>query len=198
MQDTDLLIAHMLVKGYLDKVFKETLYKVQVYVKQGPLARRLDEGENFVIPFLAPVRASRNRSAKGAASSKKRKAGPHPRISGGSTRVHTSEDEDEDEDVIDISGEFGEEDDAFQADEPGPSSKRRRSGDRSSWVPTRVDDAMVDDDADDDSESEDEWKGNLRGAPVVTHRTLRTSPRKASGSRVVDMPCDDEIIEISE
>ena len=195
-QDTDLLVAHMLVKGYLEKVFKDGLYRVQVYVMQGPLARRLDEDENVIIPFLVPGRASHNRSAKGAASGRKRKAGPQSRMSIGSARTHTSEDEDAE--VIDISGEYGEEDDAFQEDEPGPSSKRRRSGDRSSWVPSRVDDAVVDDDTDDYSESEDEWKGNLRGAPVVTHRTLRSSPRKASGSEVVNMPCDDEIIEISE
>lgn len=195
IQDTDILVAHMLVKGYLEKVFKDGPYKVQVYVKQGPLAKRLNEGENIVIPFLVSDRASRSRSTKGAAS-RKRKAGPRPRISNGSARSHASEDEEAD--VIDLSGEYGDEDDASQEDDPGPSSKRPRSGYRSSRVPTGVDGAMVDDDTDDDSEAEEgEWKGNLRGAPAVTHRTLR-SPRKASGSGVVNMPCDKEIIEISE
>jgi len=197
MQDTEILVAHMLVKGYLEKVFKDGPYKVLVYVKRGPLAKRLDEGENIIIPFLVPDRASRNRSTKGAASSRKRKAGPHPRMSNGSARTHTPEDEDADADVIDLSGEYGEEDDVSQEDDPGPSSKRPRSGYRSSRVPTGVDDAMVDDDTDDDSEpEEDGWKGNLRGAPAVTHRPLRSSPRKASGSGVVNMPCDNEIIEI--
>lgn len=196
MQDTEILISHMLVKGYLEKVFKDGPYKVQVYVKQGPLAKRLDEGETITIPFLVPDRASRNRSTKGAASSRKRKAAPHPRVSNSSARTHMSEDEDEE--VIDLSGEYGEDDDASQGDDPGPSSKRPRSAYRSSRVPTGVDDAMVDDDdTDDDSEPEgDEWKGNLRGAPAATHRTLRSSPQKASGSGVVNMPCDNEIIEI--
>lgn len=187
MQDTELLVAHMLVKGYFEKVFKDGLYKVQVYVKQGPLARRLDEGENLIIPFLVPDRASRNRSTKGASSSGKRKACPRPRVSNGSARPYTSEDEDAG--VIDLSGEHGEEHDVFQEDDPGPSSKRRRSD-------CRLDDAMVDDDRDDKDESEDdEWKGNFRGAPAVTHRTLRSSPRKASGSGV-SLPCDNEVIEI--
>ena len=195
IQDTELLVAHMLVKGYFTKVFKDGLYKVQVYVKQGPLARRLDEGENVVIPFLVPERVSRNRSAKESASGKKRKAGPRPRMSNDSARTHTSDDEDEDADVIDINGDSGGEDDVFQEDDPGPSSKRRRSGDRPSWVP-RVDNATVGDDTDDDFEPEDDsWKGNLRGAPAVTHRTLRSSPRKASGLGV-NVPCDNEVIEI--
>jgi hypothetical protein len=37
-----------------------------------------------------------------------------------------------------------------------------------------------------DSESERdgaEWKGNLRGAPAVTHRTLRNGPRSGSSAQ---------------
>ena len=88
---------------------------------------------------------------------------------------------------------------------PGSSSKRPRSSYRPSMVPT-LDDSDVGmkngdtDAADDDDESEDaEWKGNLRGGPAVTHRTLRSSPRgKASftSGSGVNTIYDNEVIEI--
>jgi hypothetical protein len=195
----------MLLKNYLEKSYANGQYKVQVYVQPGVLARRLDEGQKLVIQFLLPGRGSRDPQTK--EGGKKRKAGPRPRLSNGSATTRGSG-EDDDADVIYLDGEVAE--DGFgQESAPGSSSKRRRSGYRSSGVPIRLDDSdagMADHAADDDdsefeSESEDaEWKGNLRGAPAITHRTLRNSPRKApvpSGSGVNTLGDDDnEVIEI--
>jgi hypothetical protein len=192
----------MLLKNYLEKSYTSSQYKVHVYVQPGVLARRLDEGQKLVIQFLLPERGSRDRQTK--EGGKKRKAGPRPRLSNGSATTHGSE-EDDDSDVIDLDGEVAE--DGFgQESAPGPSSKRRRSGYRSE-VPIRLDDSdagMADHataDNDSEYESEDsEWKGNLRGAPAITHRTLRNSPRKApfpSGSGMNTLGNgDNEVIEI--
>jgi ATP-dependent DNA helicase Q1 len=188
-QDTEVLVAHMLLEGYLEKSYASSPYRVQVYIQPGALARRLDQGQKLVIHFLLPDRGSRARHKKD--NGKKRKAGHRPRISKDRVAAHMSEDEDPN--VIDLSGEDWEE------DAPESSSKRRRSDYQPSCAPTRSDDARMDDATNDDSESEDaEWKGNLRGAPAVTHRTLRRSPRKAplpSGSGVKTI-CDGEVIEI--
>lgn len=198
MQDTDDLVAHMLLEGYLEKSYGSNPYKVQVYIQPSALAKRLDEGRKIVVNFLLPERASRDRRTK--EGGKKRKAVSRPRTSNGSAAAHVSEDEDPD--VAYLSGEDGQEGEDGRENAPGPSSKRRRSGHQPPPGPNRLSDVEMSDDADDDSESEDaaEWKGNLRGAPAVTHRTLRQSPRKASlpsGSRL-NMLCDDEVIEISE
>ena len=188
----------MLLEDYLDKSYAQSQYRVQVYVQPGALARRLDEGQKLVIQLLLADRASRNRQTREAG--KKRKAG-RPRLSNESATSHRSEEE-ENPDVIYLDEEE-EEDAVGQESAPGPSSKRHRSSYRSSGVSTRLDDldaGMHDDTADDDDyESEEaEWKGNLRGAPAATHRTLRRSPRKApfpSGSGVNTI-YDNEVIEI--
>jgi hypothetical protein len=188
----------MLLEGYFEKTYASGQYRVQVYVQPGALARRLDEGQKLVIQLLTPV--SRDRQTK--EGGKKRKSGPPPRLSNGSTATRGSE-EDEDSDIIFLDGE-DEEDGVGPESAPGSSSKRPRSSYRPSGVLTRLDDSdawMGDNIAGDaDSESEDaEWKGNLRGGPAVTHRTLRSSPRRKasfpSGSGVNTI-YDNEVIEI--
>jgi len=189
----------MLLEGYLEKTYASGQYRVQVYVQPGALARRLDEGQKLVIQLLLPERVSRDRQTK--EGGKKRKAGPRPRLSNESAATRGSE-EDEDSDVIYLDGE-DEEDGVGPESAPGSSSKRPRSSYRLSMVPTLDDsDAGMRNDninAADDDESEDaEWKGNLRGGPAVTHRTLRSSPRKASfpSGSGVNTIYDNEVIEI--
>jgi hypothetical protein len=194
LQDTEALVAHMLLEGYLEKTYASGQYRVQVYVQPGALARRLDEGQKLVIQLLLPERVSRDRQTK--EGGKKRKAGPRPRLSNESAVTRGSE-EDEDSDVIYLDGD-DEEGGVNPESAPGSSSKRPRSDYRPSMVPT-LDDSDVN--AADDDESEDaEWKGNLRGGPAVTHRTLRSSPRTSKASfpsgSGVNAIYDNEVIEI--
>jgi hypothetical protein len=201
MQDCDVLIDHMLLNKYLDKLITANAYKVQVYVKPGALSRRLDEGQ-FYIQLPLPGRVARNnhRAREGGRAGGKR----------------TNADVDV---VEDYSGEDGEER-LENAPESSSAKRRRRSNYHqhhasSSWVPAAAlemdSDSDVEGNADGDSESEPgdlEWKGNLRGAPVVTHRTLRnksSAQRKAvvasrpSGPSAVNaLPIyDNEVIDIS-
>jgi hypothetical protein len=109
--------------------------------------------------------------------------------------------EEDDADFTDNSGEYRE-DLVGQEKALGPSAKRRRSDHGSSWVPVPLNDAgwTTDVENDNDPESDDdEWKGNLRGAPTITHRTVRRSPRKARSPSAlgIDALRDNEIIDIS-
>ncbi len=184
MQDSDILIDHMLLKKFLDKSVTCNAYKVQVYVEPGAKSHRLDEGNKLCIQLPLSGRVTRkNQRARegGGAGGKRKNAGV--------------------EDVVeDYGGEDGEEDrvESFEnAPESSSAKRRRRSSNHqhpssSSSVPAaalEMDfDLDVEGTADGDSEyeSEDlEWKGNLRGAPVVTHRALRnksSAQRKAGGA----------------
>lgn len=202
MQDCDVLIDHMLLNKYLDKLITANAYKVQVYVKPGVLSRRLDEGQ-FYIQLLLPGRVVRNnhRAREGAGRA-------------GGKRTNA------DVDVVgDFSGEDGEERQE-NAPESSSAKRRRRSSYEqhhasSSRVPAAAlemdSDSDVEGNADGDSESESGdlgWKGNLRGAPAVAHRTLRnksSAQRKAgvasrpSGASTVNalLIYDNEVIDIS-
>jgi hypothetical protein len=193
MQDCDIVIAHMLLKKFLNKLITANAYKVQVYVKPGALSRRLEE-DQFYIQLPLPVRVARNnhRAREGGRAGGKR----------------TNADVDA---VEDCGAERGEED-REDAPESSSAKRRRRSSCHqhhasSSRVPAAALEMDFDPDADEDSESESEdmeWKGNLRGAPAVTHRTLRnksSAQRKAAG--VASRPSgalpiyDNEVIDIS-
>ena len=214
MQDSDVLIAHMLLNKYLDKLITSNAYKEQVYMKPGALSRRLDESQKFCIQLLLPERVVRNNHRAregGRASGKRRNA--------------------DIDDVEDYSGEDGEEDRVERlgnSPESSSAAKRRRRSSynqhhaSSSRVPAAVAaaaaleidfDSGVEEDADEDSEyeSEDlEWKGNLRGALAVAHRTLRNkshgraqrkagvASRPSGASEMDELPIfDDEVIDIS-
>ena len=209
MQDSDVLIAHMLLNKYLDKLITSNAYKFQVYMEPGALSRRLDESQKFCIQLLLPERVVRNnhRARGGRASGKRRNA--------------------DIDDVEDYSDEDGEEDRVERlgnTPESSSAAKRRRRSSynqhhaSSSRVPAaaalEIDvDSGMEEDADDDSEyeSEDlEWKGNLRGAPAAAHRTLRNkshggaqrkagvASRLSGASEINKLPIyDDEVIDIS-
>lgn len=212
MQDTEMLIANMLLERFLDKSYTSNAYKVQVYIKPGTLSRRLDEGQKLSIHLLLSERAARNnRLVKegGGPGGKRKAAGKRPikRMSNGaSATVGDGSEEDEDADadadiVVDYSDEDGDEEGWIgreNAPESSSAKRRRRSSNQhqhqsSSWVPSA---AALDVDFDvggnqqeevvPDSESERdgiEWKGNLRGAPAVTHRTLRNGLRSGSSAQ---------------
>jgi hypothetical protein len=207
MQDCDILIGHMLVKKFLDKVITSNTYKVQVYVKAGALSRRIDEGDKLEIQ-LPRVARNNHRARKGGRADGKRK----------NTDV---------EDVVeDYGGEDGEADriERLENGAESSSAKRRRrsshhqphASSSAVTVPAAalgmdIDDSDVEVNADADSEyeSEDlEWKGNLRGAPAVAHRTLRNkssaqgkagvAPRPSGAREMNALPIyDDEVIDIS-
>jgi hypothetical protein len=197
MQDSDILIDHMLLKKFLDKLITSNAYKEQVYVKPGALSRRLDQGEKFCIQLPLTGRVARNnhRAREGGRAGGKR----------------TNADVDVVEDYV---GKDGEED-RGNAPESSSAKRRRRSSydqhhasSSSSVLAAALEmdlDSDVEGNADEDSEYESEdmqWKGNLRGAPVVTHRTLRnknSAQRKAgAASRPSALPIyDDEVIDIS-
>ena len=205
MQDSDILIDHMLLKKFLDKSVTCNAYKVQVYVEPGALSHRLDQGNKLCIQL--PVRVARNkqRAREGGGAGGKRKNA----------------------NVEDVVKEYGEGDgeDRIESLEDAPESssakRRRRSSNHqssSSSVPAAAlemdfDSDVEGNDADGDPEyeSEDlEWKANLRGAPVVTHRTLRNksnanaqrqagaAPLPSEASEVNALPIyDEEVIDIS-
>ncbi|KAF8488965.1 P-loop containing nucleoside triphosphate hydrolase protein [Russula emetica] len=196
--DSDILIDHMLLKKFLDKLITSNAYKEQVYVKPGALSRRLDQGEKLYIQLPRPKRVARDnhRAREGGRAGEKR----------------TNADVDV---VEDYGGEDGEED-RGNAPESSSAKRRRRSScdqhhaSSSAVLAAALEmdlDSDVEGNADEDSEydSEDmQWKGNLRGAPVVTHRTLRnknlnSAQRKAGvASRPSALPTyDDEVIDIS-
>jgi hypothetical protein len=201
MQDCDVLIDHMLLNKYLDKLITANAYKVQVYVKPGALSRRLDGGQ-FCIQLLLPGRVARN-------NHRAREGG---RAGGKRTNA--------DVDVVEgYSGEDGEER-LENAPESSSAKRRRRSSydqhhASSSRVPAAAlemdSDSDVEGNADGDSEFESGdlgWKGNLRGAPAVAHRTLRNKSSAQSKAGVASRPSgastvnalpiyDDEVIDIS-
>ena len=208
-----MLIANMLLERFLDKSYTSNAYKVQVYIKPGTLSRRLDEGQKLSIHLLLSERVVRNnRLVKegGGPGGKRKAAGGRPikRMSNGTgATVDDGSEEDEDADadadiVVDYSDEDGDEEGWIgreNAPESSSAKRRRRSSNEhqrqsSSWVPSAVLDLDVDFDVGGnlqeevvpDSESERdgiEWKGNLRGAPAVTHRTLRNGLRSGSSAQ---------------
>jgi len=184
--DTEMLIANMLLERFLDKSYTSNAYKVQVYIKPGTLSRRLDEGQKLSIHLLLSERVVRNnRLVKegGGPGGKRKAAGGRPikRMSNGTgATVDDGSEEDEDADadadiVVDYSDEDGDEEGWIgreNAPESSSAKRRRRSSNQHEVVP--------------DSESERdgiEWKGNLRGAPAVTHRTLRNGLRSGSSAQ---------------
>lgn len=200
MQECDILIAHMLLNKFLDKLVTSNAYKVQIYLKPGALSRRLDEGEKLCVQLPLPERARNNH-----------RAGDASRAGGKRTSA--------DADVVEnCDGEDGEEDrvEMRNAQESFSAAKRRRRASynqhhaSSSRVPAAAwemsEDVGVDADYDSENESEDlEWKGNLRGAPAVTHRTLRNKSSVQSKASVASRPSgalevsiyDNEVIDIS-
>ncbi|KAI0259713.1 P-loop containing nucleoside triphosphate hydrolase protein [Gloeopeniophorella convolvens] len=192
--DTEALVAHMLIGGYLRESYKQNAYKTQVYLQPGPLARSLDSGKKLVVQLAVSERKSTKIKDSGAGS-RKRKARGRP--SG------AAEEESED------AGYSAEEDDVAAAEPEavaGPSrTKRRRSGAHAPRKQAAVEDTpdSIDEDYSDDGIL---WTGNLRGAPAPTHsgtrrstRTLSTNgARRASGSSsVVDAQFAGEVIDIS-
>ncbi|KAI0253440.1 hypothetical protein BJV78DRAFT_210142 [Lactifluus subvellereus] len=129
MQDTETLIAYMLIEGFLGEAYISNSYGTQVYLTPGRLSQRLDEGQKLAVHFLLPKRAPRSPQTTGGG--RKRKVGRRPRISNGSVATHSSEDEDAD--FGDYSGDDGEDDGEWKGNLRGaPAAKHRtlRSGPR--------------------------------------------------------------------
>ena len=127
LQETETLIAYMLIEGFLGEAYISNAYGTQVYLTPGRLSQRLDEGQKLVVHFLLPKRAAPSHRTTGG--SRKRKVGCRPRISNGS--VATSEDEDVD--FGDYSGEDGEDDVEWKGNLRGAPAARHwtlRSGPR--------------------------------------------------------------------
>jgi hypothetical protein len=232
----------MLLERFLDKSYTSNAYKVQVYIKPGPLSRRLDESQKLVVDLLPPERVARNNARESGGPGGKRKAvgGRGIKKISNCTGATAGDGSEEEEDanwdadiVVDHSRENWEEEEeegrAGRDNAPSAAKRRRRSSgphhqSTSSWVPSAA--AVILDvdsdvggnqqgastalDADYGSELEDvvEWEGNLRGAPAVTHRTLRYVGSGSSTQRnaaVVSWPSgasgrsmlQDEIIDIS-
>lgn len=203
MQDCDVLIAHMLLKNFLDKSITSNAYKVQVYVKPGVLSRRLEK-DQFHIQLPLPGRVARN-------NHRAREGG---RAGGKRTNA--------DVDVVEDYAEEGREEDRVERLEnvPESSSAKRRRRSSSSYQQHNASssrvlaaaalemdfDQGVEENADEDTmtgSDEMEWKGNLRGAPPVAHRTLRNkkagvASRPSGASEVNALPIyDDDVIDIS-
>jgi hypothetical protein len=198
VQDTEILIAYMLIEGFLGEVYTYNAYGSQVYLTPGRLSHRLDEGQKLVVHLLQRERAARDQHM--AEGCRKRKAGRPPHSNRGGVRAHSSDEGDAD--FGDYSGEDGEEVEVEQENGLDLSAKRRRSNPQSSWVPTRapLNRPTAGDDVVSDSDPEEsEWKGNLRGAPASSHRTMRSSPRRLSGATVsgTESVREMEVIEIS-
>lgn len=187
----------MLIEGFLGETYTYNAYGSQVYLTPGRLSHRLDEGQKLVVHLLQRERAARDQHMTDGC--RKRKAG-RPRSSRNGMRAHSSEEEDAD--FGDYSGEDGGEDEVEQENGLDLPAKRRRSNPQSSWIPTRgpLNDSREDDDMDSDSDPEESvWKGNLRGAPASSHRTLRSGVRGLSGATLsgTDSVREMEVIEIS-
>ena len=210
-----MLIANMLLERFLDKSYTSNAYKVQVYMKPGTLSRRLDDGQKFSIHLLLSERVVRSnrlaREVSGPGGKRKAAGGrTNRRISSGAgATVGDGSEEDEDIDadsdiVVDYSDADADEEGRVGRDNAPESSsakrRRRSSGQHqhqsSSWVPSAAAASDADwdvggneqDEVVPDSESErdgGEWKGNLRGAPAVTHRTLRSSGSTAQRKAAV-------------
>jgi hypothetical protein len=233
----------MLLERFLDKSYTSNAYKVQVYIKPGPLSRRLDEGQKVSIHLLLPERVARNNAREGGGLGGKRKAvdgRPIKRINNGTGATAGGGSEEEvdanlDVDiVVDHRVEDEDEEEGQVGRENGPESssaakrRRRSSGPHhqssSLWVPSAAavtldidsdvgghqQEVSAAHDAYSESELEDlvEWEGNLRGAPAVTHRTLRSGLGSGGSTQrnvaVVSWPSragrslpQDEIIDIS-
>jgi hypothetical protein len=238
----------MLLERFLDKSYTSNAYKVQVYIKPGPLSRRLDESQKLVVDLLPPERVARNNAREGGGPGGKRKAAGGRAIkkisncTGATAGDESEEEEDANWDadiVVDHSRENWEEEEGRAGWENAPESssaakrRRRSSGPHhqstSSWVTSAAavildvdsdvggngsgnrQEASAAYDADSGSELEDvvEWEGNLRGAPAVTHRTLRSGLGSGSSAQrkaaVVSWPSgapgrsmlQDEIMDIS-
>jgi hypothetical protein len=184
MQDTETVIAYMLIEGFLGETYTSNAYGTQVYLTPGRFSQRLDEGQKLIVDFLLPERAARDHG--------KRKAGRRRRVSNVGMSAHSPEDEDADADFGDYSGE----EDEVEEIVLGSPTKRRRSNYRSSWITAALDDTGIDSGSDPE---DGEWKGNLRGAPAAIHRTLRSGPRRLSGPAVsgTNSLREIEVIEIS-
>ncbi|KAH9047166.1 ATP-dependent DNA helicase [Lactarius hengduanensis] len=207
--DTEVLVAHLLLEGYLEKFTMENAYTVQVYVKPAS-SRRLDDGRKLVIQFRVSGRAAAPTGcdhSPGKRSGRKRKAAQNssPRKS----KVRQAHDSDieydddidndeEDGDFGDCSGEDGEGDGAAGPSESagGSPAKRRRSNYHGSAPPRSATAAVT------VSDSDSEWTG----VPAPgTHRPLRRSGRRQAraqrqqGQRPSEaiVLLDDEVIEIS-
>ena len=200
----EVLVARLLLEGYLEKYTTENAYTVQVYLKPSP-KRNLDGGQKLVIQLPHSGRAARgDPSAPKSRSGKRRKAAPENPRKRKSTEVYNSDnyndidndnyndngEEEEDGDFGDCSGEDGEieEIDAAAAAAAGPSesaggspAKRLRSNDGSSCVPTSPRSAAAA--AAIARSNNSEWTGNLRGAPAATHRSLTRSGSRRSVGR---------------
>ncbi|KAI9462915.1 ATP-dependent DNA helicase [Lactarius psammicola] len=186
--DTEALVAHLLLEGYLEKFAVENAYTVQVYVKPTS-SRRLDEGQKFVVQLQLSKRPAPGDHSPGERSGRKRKAAQHSPRKRQSRAAYNSDDnnnddddneeaEEEDEDFGDCSGEDEEGDRAAGPSESVGRSppKRRRSNHGSSCVPAPPRSAASPVAV---SDSDSEWTGNLRGAPLVaTHRPLTRSGRR--------------------
>ncbi|KAH9019603.1 P-loop containing nucleoside triphosphate hydrolase protein [Lactarius deliciosus] len=214
LSDTEVLVAHLLLEGYLEKFTMENAYTVQVYVK--PASRGLNDGQKLVIQLRVSGRAVAAPTgcdhSPGKRSGRKRKAAQHssPR----KTKERTAHDsdieydddiEEEDDDFGDCSGEDGEGDGAAGPSENagncmgGSPAKRRRSNyhgsapPRSATAPVTV------------LDSDSEWTGDLCTVPAPgTHRPPRRSGRRRAGAQgqgqgpsEAIVLLDDEIIEIS-
>ena len=201
----EVLVARLLLEGYLEKYTTENAYTVQVYLKPSP-ERNLDGGQKLVIQLPHSGRAARgDPSALKSRSGKRRKAAPENPRKRKSTEVYNSdnyndidndndndngeEEEEEDGDFGDCSGEDGEiEEIEAAAAAAGPSesasgspAKRLRSNDGSSCVPTSPRAAAAA--AAIARSNGSEWTGNLRGAPAATHRSLTRSGSRRSVGR---------------
>jgi len=204
--DTEVLIGHMLLEGFLKKKPEPGEFKVQVYIEPGGLSVRLDKGHSLVIHFLLPERASRKRHVTGEGRKRKARAAPRPRVSNGSVTARGSE-EDEDTELINDGGDDEWMGSALASELPGR-AKRRRSSYQSSprLAPAPLDDAdglEICENTDDDEDSEDaEWMGNLRGAPAVTHRTVMGARRRVPSPSASGMNAlgnnEVEVIDISD
>ena len=197
----EVLVAHLLLGGYLEKFTTENAYTVQVYLKLSP-KRNLDGGQKLVIQLPHSGRAARgDPSALKSRSGKRRKAAPENPRKRKSPEVYNSDnyhdidndndndngEEEEDGDFGDCSGEDGEIEE-IDAAAAGPSesaggspAKRLRSNDGSSCVPTSPRSAAAA--AAIARSNNSEWTGNLRGAPAATHRSLTRSGNRRSVGR---------------
>lgn len=201
-QDTEVVVAHLLLEGYLQKFTTETAYTVQVYVKPAP-SRNIIEGQKLVVQLqLVPSDHTPARKR-----GRPRKVAPSPTKHKGDEEG--DDDDDEYGDFGDCSGEDGEE----EAGAAGPSeycagaspAKRRRSNHVSTGVPAPPRNAtaavIVED-------SDPEWIGDVPAALPVTPRRSGRRPKAAQkqgkwqgGSRLRPSGAiallDDEVIEIS-
>jgi hypothetical protein len=182
MQDTEVLVAHMLLEGYLQKFTTKNAHTVQVYVKPA-LSQSFDNDDNDSQKKKLVIQLqllSRNDHHNLTSRKRKKRSRPPPR---------KMNNDDYDDDFGDCSGE-GEE-----VAGPSPAKRRRRSNQWRVHVRAPSRNAAI---AAEDTDPE--WKPRRSGKRRKVVAQKQGKARRSTtllDNDVIEISADDEVIEIS-